>query len=49
MPLFTEHMQTADEMIAGIPTGTTPLTEGFRLRAEAPEFVPEKKLEAETA
>lgn len=43
MSTFTEQMQTVDEMISGITTGATQATE-FRLRADAPEFVPHQKL-----
>lgn len=47
--MFNEQVQAVDEMIAGITASTALPTERFRLRADAPEFVPQKKLEIQSA
>ena len=45
MPTFDEHIPMENEMIVGITAGMVSSVKGFRLRAEAPEFVPGKKIE----
>ncbi|KAK2762194.1 hypothetical protein FQN54_001203 [Arachnomyces sp. PD_36] len=48
-PTYGEQVQTIDDVIASLVIKKTMPTEGFQLRGDAPEFIPEKKFETNVA